>query len=31
LKYFRDVSEKVRLTAISSMYNLLNKYSQSGL
>ena len=28
---FRDPSEKVRLAAISGLYNLLNKYSEEGL
>lgn len=27
LRYFGDISEKVRFTAIGSLYNLLNKYS----
>lgn len=31
LKYFRDISEKVRLTAIGSIYNLFNKYAENGL
>lgn len=30
LRYFRDVSEKVRFTAIGSLYNLLNKYPERG-
>jgi hypothetical protein len=31
LKYFCDISEKVRFTAIGSLYNLLNKYSEKGV
>lgn len=27
LRYFGDISEKVRFTAIGSLYNLLNKFS----
>lgn len=31
LRYFGDISEKVRFTAIGSLYNLLNKFSERGL